>query len=168
MKDFIKTISLLFVAFVALSNTIYAKGNDSAESFVIEYNFEEDQFAGPGIGINENIWNGTYNNVIYSYGDLNGIIGDEIISALAVSCDGPGTESAKMPSVVYNAVGPGFMVNGFTKTFETDFVDMGPQVVDAIISPDTHSKILTATPKDLAEPCVSLKNAKSKESNKNK
>ena len=163
MKDFIKTISLLFLALVALSNTIYAKEKSNTEEFVVEYNFEEDQFSGPGIGIRNNTWDGTYNNVIYSYGNLNGIIGDEIVNALAYSCDGPGTENALMPAVVYNAVGPGFMVNAFTKTLETEYVDMGPQAVDIVISPDSNYKVITATPKELAEACVSLKYAKKKD-----
>ena len=166
MKDIIKTLSLLFLALVAVSNTIYAKEKVNTEEFVLEYNFEEDEFNGPGMNISSNTWNGTYNNVIYSYGNLNGIIGDEIVSALAYSCDGPGTNM--MPAGVYNAVGPGFMVNAFTRTFEEEYVDMGPQVVDTIISPDSHYKVITATPKESAEACVPLNNAKSKDSKKSK
>lgn len=43
---------------------------------------------------------------------------------------------------------------------------MGPQAIDAIISPDSHYKIITATPKELAEACVPLNNAKSRDSKK--
>ena len=137
MKDIIKTLSLLFLTLVALSNTIYAKEKTNTEGFVLEYNFEEDEFSGPGIGIAENTWNGAY-----------GIVGDNI------------------SSVVYNAFGPGFMVSAFSRTLEENYVDMGPQAIDAIISPDSHYKVITATPKELAETCVPLNNAKSKDSKK--
>ena len=164
MKDIIKKVSLLLLGLITLSNTIYAKEKVDFDEFVLEYNFDEDEFSGPGIGILTNTWDGSLNNRIYSYGSLNNIIGDEIVNALAYSCDGPGTESAKLPSVVYNAVGPGFMIN----THETEYQDMGPQVVDTVISPDDYIKISNASIKDLAEASVSLNNAKNKENRKSK
>ena len=162
MKDIIKTLSLLFLALVALSNTIYAKEKSNAEEFELKYNFEEDEFSGPGIGISTNTWDGSLINRIYSYGNLNNIVGDEIVNALAYSCDGPGINV--MPAGVYNAIGPGFTVNAFTRTYEEECKDMGPQALDTIISPDSHYKVITATPKELAEACVSLNNTKSKAS----
>lgn len=168
MKNIFKTIGLLVFALLGLSNAIYAKGKDFTDEFVIEYNFEEDEFAGPGIGLAVNTWNGTLNNVIYGYGDLNNIIGDEIVSGLAYACDGPGTESAKRSNIVYNAVGPGFLVNAFTKTAEAEYVDLGPQVSTAVVSPDDYVKLYNSTPKDLAEACVQLANAKKKDSKTSK
>ena len=162
MKDIIKKVSLLLLGLITLSNTIYAKEKVDFDEFVLEYNFDEDEFSGPGIGILTNTWDGSLNNRIYSYGSLNNIIGDEIVNALAYSCDGPGINV--MPAGVYNAIGPGFTVNAFTRTYEEECKDMGPQALDTIISPDSHYKVITATPKELAEACVSLNNTKSKAS----
>lgn len=48
-----------------------------------------DEFGGPGIGMKDSTWDGTISNKIYGYGDLNGIVGDEIVYSKAYSSDGP-------------------------------------------------------------------------------
>lgn len=50
-----------------------------------------DEFGGPGIGMDDSTWNGTITNRIYGYGNLNGIIGDEVNEHNAVSSNGPTT-----------------------------------------------------------------------------
>lgn len=168
MKDIMKTIGLLLFALLGLSNVIYANdmapyydGSNNKEAFELNYNFAEDEFNGPGIGININTWNGTNTNRIYSYGDLNNIVGNEIVEGLAYTCDGPGTNL--MSNAVYNAVGPGFLVNAFTKTETTDYVDMGPTALSNTVNPSDYVKLLNAKPSDLAEKCVPLANAKKKD-----
>ena len=166
MKDIMKTLGLILFAFVAMANSIYAKGNSETEKFVIEYNFEEDAYNGPGIGLKVNTWDGSLVNRIYGYGDLNNIIGDDISSDLTYSCDAPGTNI--LPSKVYNAVGPGCTINGFTSTEVSEYVDMGPQVSSKVVDPSNYVKILNAKPSDIAEACVPLANAKKKDKSKEK
>lgn len=182
MKDIIKTVGLIIFALVGLSNVIYANNNapyynpyventitektNHVEQFELNYNFKEDEFNGPGIGMKTNTWDGTLVNRIYSYGNLNNIVGDEVVNGLAYSCEAPGTNM--MPSEVYNAEGPGFLVNAFTSTETTDYVDMGPQAISSVVNPSDYVKILNSKPSDLAEACVPLKNAKDKKDKKNK
>ncbi len=69
MKDIIKTVGLIIFALVGLSNVIYANNNapyynpyvgntitektNHVEQFELNYNFKEDEFNGPGIGIRQ-------------------------------------------------------------------------------------------------------------------
>lgn len=48
-----------------------------------------DEFGGPGIGMKDYTWDGSNVNRIYGYGDLNGIVGDEVVMHKALSSDGP-------------------------------------------------------------------------------
>lgn len=48
-----------------------------------------DEFGGPGIGMKDSSWDGSIINRVYGYGDLNGIVGDEVISGYAYNSNGP-------------------------------------------------------------------------------
>lgn len=48
-----------------------------------------DEFGGPGISIKDSTWDGTKINRLYGYGDLNGIVGNEIVAHKALSSEGP-------------------------------------------------------------------------------
>ena len=184
MKDIMKTFALIFIGLLALSNTIYARGKRSNgytdnyyeddgyydddsiykddSVFELNYTFEEDEFNGPGMSILNNTWNGSLTNRIYTYGDLNDILGNEIVNSLAFSCNGPGTENSTLPGVIYNAFGPGFTVNGFTTT-DTQYIDMGPTYFENTVSPSDIIKFMNMTPKDLAEKIEPVKkNSKNK------
>ncbi len=69
-----------------------------------------DEFGGPGIGMKDSTWDGTLTNRIYGYGDLNGIVGDEVVSGKAYSSEGPTNY------VVYDDTNP---INHY-------LIDMGP------------------------------------------
>ena len=75
------TVILSAVAMTLLSILIMASA-----SFANEIG---DEFGGPGIGMKDSSWDGSILNRIYGYGDLNGIIGDEVCEHKALSSDGP-------------------------------------------------------------------------------
>ena len=148
INNVLKTSVLFAIIVLAAANTIYAKSKD--DEYTIEYNFEEDRYTGPGVKIADNTWNGTNTNRIYGYGDLNGIVGDEVCEFNALSSDGPGMNvylNGLSKSKVYNDGGPGFTVNGFTLT-ENTYVDNGPTVSIAQVNPADYVKLLTMKPGD--------------------
>lgn len=87
VNNLLKTSALLTLILLAASQTIYAKSKD--DEYTIEYNFEEDKYTGPGVKISDSSWNGTKTDRIYGYGNLNGIVGDEVCEFNALSSDGP-------------------------------------------------------------------------------
>ena len=48
-----------------------------------------DEFGGPGIGMKDSTWDGSITNRIYGYGNLNGIVGDEVVESNALWSNGP-------------------------------------------------------------------------------
>lgn len=79
----VATIVLSAVAMTLLSVVLMASAS-FAKSVEIG-----DEFGGPGIGMKESTWDGTNVNRLYGYGDLNGIVGDEVVAHKALSSDGP-------------------------------------------------------------------------------
>ncbi|MBP3201848.1 MAG: hypothetical protein J6M39_09400 [Lachnospiraceae bacterium] len=70
-----------------------------------------DEFGGPGIGIKDSSWDGSVVNRIYGYGDLNGIVGDEVCEHKALPSNGPTNY------VVYDDTNP----------IDHSLIDMGPR-----------------------------------------
>lgn len=97
----ISTIVLSTVAMVAM--TILFMANASFAGSI------GDEYGGPGIGMKDSTWDGTTTNKIYGYGDLNDIIGNEVVAGKAYSSDGP-------TYVVYDDTNP---INHY-------LIDMGP------------------------------------------
>lgn len=79
----VATVVLSAVAMTLLSIMIMASAG-FAKSVEIG-----DEFGGPGIGMKDSTWDGSNVNRIYGYGDLNGIVGDEVVMHKALSSDGP-------------------------------------------------------------------------------
>lgn len=79
----VATIVLSAVAMTLLSVMLMASAS-FAKSVEIG-----DEFGGPGIGMKESTWDGTNVNRLYGYGDLNGIVGNEVVAHKALSSDGP-------------------------------------------------------------------------------
>lgn len=75
------TVLLSAVAMTLLSVVLMASAGFAKEI--------GDEFGGPGIGMNDATWDGTNINRIYGYGDLNGIVGNEVVETNALWSDGP-------------------------------------------------------------------------------
>lgn len=77
----ISAIVLSLVAMMTMSIILMASADYAKEL--------GDEFGGPGIGMEDSTWDGSITNRIYSYGDINGIVGDYICEHKALSSDGP-------------------------------------------------------------------------------
>ena len=79
----VATVLLSAVAMTLLSMIIMASASFAK---TVEIG---DEFGGPGIGMNDATWDGTNINKIYGYGNLNGIVGNEVVETNALWSDGP-------------------------------------------------------------------------------
>lgn len=89
MKNNVNVLSKSTIATVVLSTIIM-----SAIAILLTANASfakelGDEFGGPGIGMKDSSWDGSITNRIYGYGNLNGIVGDEVISGYAYNSNGP-------------------------------------------------------------------------------
>ena len=99
----ISAIVLSLVAMMTMSIILMASADYAKEL--------GDEFGGPGIGIADSTWDGSIVNRIYGYGDLNGIIGDEVCEHKALSSNGPTNY------VIYDDTNP----------IDHSLIDMGPR-----------------------------------------
>lgn len=102
-RSTVATVILSAVAMTLLSVILMA-----GASFANEIG---DEFGGPGIGMKDSSWDGSTLNRIYGYGDLNGIVGDEVVEHKALSSNGP-----------TNYVG-----NTIINPIDHSLIDMGPK-----------------------------------------
>ena len=79
----VATVLLSAVAMTLLSILLMA-GASFAKSVEIG-----DEFGGPGIGMSDSTWDGSITNRIYGYGNLNGIVGNEVVESNALWSNGP-------------------------------------------------------------------------------
>ena len=135
MKNIIKFLGLSLLFISAAASSIYSKELG-------------DEFGGPGIALLNETYDENVINVIYGYGDLNGIVGNEVVEANALSSEGPTGIVGAVNAIIYSDNGPGFIINGFSNTSATEYVDRGPVACDIVVNPSDYLKLITMKPGD--------------------